>query len=590
MTADSSHRGHPKNNHIRTARLMNSRFQRIAIPRLSARICSLITVMVDSLVAARFIAPEALAAITLISSVFVFMSFFHDIFVSGVTTVIVRKKSLGMNREADRALGSFTLVTFLVFSSLSVVLMVFGRRILGLFTDDTALVEQALKYYYPSMVAAPINETLLCLERGFQTDGRPGFFAFRGVISNILNIILDIVAVLIFQAGILGLAVASIISSFVGYGWSMSHLFSPKRTIKPDFSVIRKTKEMCAYIREAMGVGVVYAIDDGLDIAVSAVLNKSILSVGGVPAFTVFSVFLVVRNLFDSVKTVLQTVVLDLCTTLYAEEDREGFRIVFLRGMRDVLFVGILFVAALGLFPGQLASVYHVSLESGGEILASCFRLCALALPFAGAVCVFSSMLIASKHNKTAGLMVTVSNVMMLTGLLAGNRLFGLKGIWIAYSAVPAVVALAEAVLVGRAGILRHDDRSVVVGSFSAELNDQSMLEISRQVYDFLNDNQVVSTYAGKVSLLLEESYVLLKNQNKDLGRKVHIDVKLRIEDTKLIIVLYDDGLPFDPMGQMLDPHNSELVHLSGKVLTGLAPDSEYRRIMELNSTRLVIR
>lgn len=85
-------------------------------------------------------------------------------------------------------------------------------------------------------------------------------------------------------------------------------------------------------------------------------------------------------------------------------------------------------------------------------------------------------------------------------------------------------------------------------------------------------------------------STVLIRNQNKELGRSVHVDIKLRIEGSKLVIVLYDDGLPFDPVGQMSDPNNSELIHLSGKVLTGLAPDSEYRRIMELNSTRLVIR
>lgn len=587
---DSSNREQGKNRHIRTAKLMNSRFQSIAVPRISARICSLITVMVDSLVAARFIAPEALAAITLLSSVFVFMSFFHDIFVSGVTTVIVRKKSLGLNREADRALGSFTLVTLLVFGSMSAVLMIFGREILGLFTDDAALVEQALKYYYPSMIAAPINETLLCLERGFQTDGRPGFFAFRGVITNILNIILDITVVVLFQAGIFGLAVASIVSTWVGYGCTMSHLFSDKCTIKPDFSVIRKSKEMCSYIREAMGVGMVYAIDDGLDIAVSATLNKSILSAGGVPAFTVFSVFLVIKNLFDSVKVVFQTVVLDLCTVQYTEEDREGFRLVFWRGLRDVLFIGILFAAGLELFPRQLAAVYHVSWQSSGDMFAGCVRLCALALPFTGVISVFSALMIASKHNKTAGMMVTISNVMMLVGLFMGNRLYGLNGIWIAYFMIPAIVALAETVLVRRAGILRADDRKAVVGSFSAELDDRSMLEISRQVYDFLNENEAVSTFAAKISLLLEESYVLIRNQNKELGRPVHIDIKLCIEGAKLIIVLYDDGLPFDPVGQMSDPDNPELIHLSGKVLTGLAPDSEYRRIMELNSTRLVIR
>ena len=89
-----------------------------------------------------------------------------------------------------------------------------------------------------SLVSMLLFAIFHCIERAFRVDGRAQLFASRGIVTNIVNIGLSILFVTVLGFDIQGLAWASVIGTFLGYCVTLSHFFSKKRTVYPDFSVI----------------------------------------------------------------------------------------------------------------------------------------------------------------------------------------------------------------------------------------------------------------------------------------------------------------------------------------------------------------
>jgi len=160
----------------RTSTLVGTAYRKLLLPDISARLCNVVVTLVDSLIAVRFIGLNAVSAIALLTPLFLFVNFLHCIFGSGTTPVLVRYKSRGQGKEAKRAFGTILLCELVGFTAICIVLRIFLRRILGLFTDDAALIGDAVLYYLPMLYTQPLAEAGLIFERGMKTDGRPGFF------------------------------------------------------------------------------------------------------------------------------------------------------------------------------------------------------------------------------------------------------------------------------------------------------------------------------------------------------------------------------------------------------------------------------
>ncbi len=166
----------------------------------------------DHIIAATFISSAVLAAITLINPMLFFIFAFAFMFASGLGSYIgllMGKKEI---EKANRT-ASFIL---LIFTAIAVVLSVFTSvnasrvaSLLGATGDYHRIATVYLRYlsiaFFPQMIAVVLDGLVM-------NDGSPKYNFRVNIITLIMNVVLNIIFVMVFKQGVVGLAVATLIS------------------------------------------------------------------------------------------------------------------------------------------------------------------------------------------------------------------------------------------------------------------------------------------------------------------------------------------------------------------------------------------
>ncbi len=107
---------------------------------------------------------------------------------------------------------------------------------------------------------------------------------------------------------------------------------------------------------------------------------------------------------------------------------------------------------------------------------------------------------------------------------------------------------------------------------------------ISEDISKFALEHHVPNRESQIAGLACEEIVANIVAYGYKKGKKNYIDVNLKINEDMLLLVIRDDGLPFDPTKYEFD--NSEEYSTSGiKLIENLTDKMTYMRILNLNNT-----
>ena len=576
--------------HYRNSVLINKAYQKLVLPDISARLCGMLVTLADSLIAARWIGISAVSAIALVAPILLFEQCLHDFFVSGTTQVLIRYKSRGQQAQANRAFGVILADVFLWYLLIWGLSLIWMKNVLHLFTQNEELIEDSFLYFIPMAVCYPICEAGLCLERGFKTDGRNGFFGARAVITNILNIVFSIVAIQVFHGGILGISIASNIASLLGYFWSSSHFFSKQCTIRPDFSALVNWKEARGYLKEERAIGSVYALDDGLYAGAAALLNKAFLLTGGTTALAAVGVAQAVTNIFSSVNGAIQSSEFSLCGLFYSDHDYRGT----VYSLKTAVFVETGFnVTAwilVNLFSQQIGNLYNVQAAEIMAALKLCLAFSTLVIIGDGYTNLFSSFMLATERTKMAGAFAVAHNVMIFLSALLGFAGISFTGLLIVCTLSSALVALTEALLLIKSGKVLHEVNQEEITSGSYVLSEDTCAEISESVAVALSSVPTLSnSTAEKAALLSEEWSRLVLFINRKQKNEIRADLRITANRKECVITLIDTGKIFDSIYCLKKDDLPDEYRFSREILLGFSPKATFARVVNLNISHLIL-
>ena len=185
-----------------------------AIPMLIAQILSLLYNIVDRIYIARIpkIGTTALGAVGLCFPIIIIITAFSNLFGSGGAPIFSIKRGMKENEKAAIIMNtSFSMLCFGGIILMAVGIL-FAKPILYLFgASDSAIV-----YAYPYMIIYMIGTIPSMLSTGMNPFINAQGYATTGMISvaigAIANIVLDPVFIFVFDMGIEGAAIATVIS------------------------------------------------------------------------------------------------------------------------------------------------------------------------------------------------------------------------------------------------------------------------------------------------------------------------------------------------------------------------------------------
>ena len=162
----------------------------------------------------------------------------------GATTTISIKLGQGRKEEAAKVIGNAISLAVILSLLITIVGLVFGDVILTKFGASDETLYYAKAYIYIILLGTVFNMVAFALNNTIRGDGNPKLAATIMVIGCVTNIILDAVFIFIFNMGIQGAAIATVISQLVTAVIGLEYYISGKSNLKFDKSSLKLDKQI----------------------------------------------------------------------------------------------------------------------------------------------------------------------------------------------------------------------------------------------------------------------------------------------------------------------------------------------------------
>lgn len=254
---------------------------KMALPAVIAQLVNLLYNIVDRIYIGHIpgIGTPALAGIGVAGSIIILISAFSAIVAGGGAPLAAIALGQGNREHAGNILGN-GFVLLLVFTVLTSALSYIFMEPILLFTGAS---EQTLGYAtdYLSiyLIGTLFVEVSVGLNTFINTQGRPGIAMWSVVIGAILNILLDPLFIFVFDMGVKGAALATIISQAATAIWVLSFLTSSRASLRLEVKYMKPDKKVIGAI---LALGASPFIMASTESLVGFVLNGTLKTFGDI--------------------------------------------------------------------------------------------------------------------------------------------------------------------------------------------------------------------------------------------------------------------------------------------------------------------
>lgn len=133
----------------------------------------------------------------------------------GTTANISLKLGQGKREEAEKLLGNAFILTLIISVIITIIGIIFQKDILEVFGASSNTMIYAEQYIYIIFIGTIFNLLSFSLNSTIRADGNPLMAAITMIIGCVLNVVLDPIFIFVFKWGIVGAALATVISQAV---------------------------------------------------------------------------------------------------------------------------------------------------------------------------------------------------------------------------------------------------------------------------------------------------------------------------------------------------------------------------------------
>jgi len=359
-----------------------------SLPLMVSGILQLAFNAVDIIVVGRFSGSQALAAV---GSTTALINVFANLFIGislGANVLAARFYAAGKDREMSETVHTsitLALISGIMMAVIGVLLAKWALEIMG--TPDDVIGQSALymRIYFMGMPFFMLYNYGAAILRAIGDTKRPLIFL---IISGIANAALNMILVILFHMGVVGVAIGTIISQLISCVLVLTCLYRSEGSYQLRFS---KLKINGAYMEQIFQVGVPAGIQSTVINLSNALLQSSVNSFGSIAMAGYTAANNILGFLYMSVNSITQA-----CMSFTSQNYGVGKLKRMDKVLRDCAILSISIAAVLGglaySFGPQILTVYTSDpkvINCGMEILAYTsitYFLCGIMDLFPGAL------------------------------------------------------------------------------------------------------------------------------------------------------------------------------------------------------------
>ncbi|MBG0769926.1 MATE family efflux transporter [Methanococcus maripaludis] len=208
---------------------------KLSVPAIIGMLIMALYNIVDGFFIGRWVGTAAFTGISLIFPFQMMIMAFGITFGIGGGSLLSRKLGEG-NLDLARKAGGNAISSVLILSILITIIgIVFMVPILNLLGTSADVFPYAKDYYEIILYGTVFNSYLIAANNLIRAEGMAKVAMFAMIVPAILNIILDPILIIVFNMGIKGAAIATVLSQIIGVIYIVKHQFGKNTSIKYAF-------------------------------------------------------------------------------------------------------------------------------------------------------------------------------------------------------------------------------------------------------------------------------------------------------------------------------------------------------------------
>jgi len=576
--------------------LMEGVFSRLFTVMLIGMMCSILCNVIDSAITGQFLGRDAVAAVGLTGPIISLIGLVNALFVAGtgqLCTESMGKADVGKVNQIFSTMVvcvvGFGCLMTVFFAGISPMFLPLVAK--GADPQVMKMAEDYLRGY--SLIIIPMSLSSL-LNSLFALDNDQKRSMGFALIILVGDVALDLLNVFVFHGGLLGMALASVISAVIGLFYLLLHF-------RKEGHILRFSMNNLNF-REVPRV-LVYGLAGGVPMLMGSlrtgIFNSVLLKTGGTDAIAAYSAAGGAFILLMSLTTTIQSATATLSGLAFGEENADSIsdvlRISLKFSYRVYLVIGtILFVLA-----GPVSSIFlRTDVVSLKQLAESFTRFMAIQNLFVIATYSLSGSFAGTGHIKL-NYLVSIFRDGLFPGLLVvilGNA-FGILGAQtslpvaglltlLSIICIPAVINRRFPRSIRDLLILPKDFGPKPGECFEATAKDmEQVVDMSEKARQFCLKRGEDEKMANHVALFIEEMAKNTVQYGFEKVRNGRIELRLILRDQKKMIRIKDNGRPFDPL-RWLEENNPKdpSQNMGIRMIVALAKKVHYIPGMELNN------
>lgn len=358
-----------------------------AVPLTVAQIVQLLYNLVDRIYIGHLpdIGEIALTGVGVTFPVTVLIMAFTGLFGVGAVPLFSISRGKGEEEEAEKIMGNAFSLLMLSAAALFVFCYIFRRPVIFLFGASEASYVYADEYLKIYLFGTACSMLVTGMNGFINAQGFPKFGMMTTVLGAVINIVLDPVFIFVFDMGVAGAALATVISQVISAVWVISFLTGKRAILKLKRSCLRLEKER---VKAITSLGVPSFVMQASNCLVQIVCNNALQNYGG-------DLYVGIMTILNSVRELVMLPVMGISNGSQPvlgynygagkpERVKEGIRFMTLLGTLYTIVAWVLIL----LFPKQLIRIFSDStqtiLEGAKALHIYFFGFVFMAFQFAG--------------------------------------------------------------------------------------------------------------------------------------------------------------------------------------------------------------
>jgi len=533
---------------VKRSPLVIKTFLSILLPTILMNLTTAIGSMADAVIIGQYLDELSLSVVTYATPIYMIINMIAALFAIGGCIAVSVDTGKGDKAGANKAFSVSAICLVFLSMILFFAGVFFSRQITFLLGAGNELVFDKVKTYVQIiLLGAPIFILNIAGAFFVRNDGRPTL-SMVGMISGMgIDIILNLVFVGFMSMGVAGAAISTVIGQGVGLIIVGSHFLSKKNTLKFRFAF---DSSVCRIIKNGFGSALSFVYQ----FVTIIVMNHYVVQISGPEGIVIYTVVFNLCTVSLAVFEGLSQTIQPMVSLYFGEKSNKKIKdSVKLSVLSAVIICGSV-MAILEAFPAIVPHMFGISESGLIQQSALAVRIYTTSMFIMTLNVIIGNYLQSIEFGQITSVLVSLRCcVLLLVCVFILGRIFGLGGIWAAYTVAEILTFIVFMVI----NIIKREKLSKNNVSADIFFLDKRVEESCKSLVYKCNTNEYesfcneIKTIADKIAIYNEKMLItaleyLTKLEDVIVDKKgKYIEVEFNAYDKKIII---SDNLSHDKL------------------------------------------